>query len=162
MKKLTRQLPLLIIWLILSVILWGFVFNFLTDTTADKKIVIMIDAQLENEVSLAVLLEGLHSDTVKMVKVHPFTYALMDASAVASADILIIAEGDIEQYQDYIMPVSEEFGCEESGILLTGQIDRWLAEYCRNVNYYLCFGNSGAHITDGEAIKYAKALIELN
>ena len=40
LKNILGQLHVYVVWLILSAVLWGFVFNFVTDAPAEKKLVL--------------------------------------------------------------------------------------------------------------------------
>ena len=57
LRKFLSLIPLLALWLMLCVFLWGFVFNLITDTDPAHKITVCVDAQAPGAVDLAVLLE---------------------------------------------------------------------------------------------------------
>ncbi len=120
MKRLKRfldLLPLLLIWLMASVLLWGWVFTFLTDTAPEKKIVLYVDAPVPRATELSVALEDAAlSPAIEMVRAHPFTYAMMADSGLKTADLYIVRASGAEKYRDWFRPLPKDF--QEAGTLL--------------------------------------------
>lgn len=114
-RRFSDMVPALLLWAILSIFLWSFVFNFLTDVPAAEKVVLFIDAPLTEETRLAVQLEEAVGDTVEMVQVRPFSYAMMGSQEIENADLYIIGESGIEAYGDWFVPLPEAL---RSGTLL--------------------------------------------
>ena len=56
-KKILSLLPALILWAMISVLLWGSVFVRITDTDRAHKITLCVDAAVPGETELALLLE---------------------------------------------------------------------------------------------------------
>ena len=80
MKRLWNLIPAMILWGMLSVFLWGWIFIFLTDTQPENKLTLFVDTAVPDATGLAVRLEeNALSDEIRMVKVHPFTYAMLDS-----------------------------------------------------------------------------------
>lgn len=100
--------PAMLMWLMLSIFLWGFVFNFLTDAPAQEKLTLFVDAPLSEESALAVRLEEMIREPVRMVQVRAFSYAMMDGSAIENADLYIIGESQLNEYQEWFVPLPEE------------------------------------------------------
>lgn len=107
-KHFFNLVPAMLMWLMLSIFLWGFVFNILTDVPAAEKLVLFIDAPLTDETALAVSLEETAGDAIRMVQVRPFSYALMSSEAIEAADLYIIGESSIADYGDWFSPLPEE------------------------------------------------------
>ena len=111
MRKIRRffdALPALVLWAMLSIFLWSFVFNFLTDVPAAEKVVLFIDAPLTNETQLAVKLEEAAGESIKMVQVRSFAYAMMGSEEIENADLYIIGESGIAEYADWFAPLPQE------------------------------------------------------
>lgn len=118
MRKIRRfldTLPALVLWAMLSIFLWSFVFNFLTDVPAAEKVVLFIDAPLTNETRLAVALEEAAADSIQMVQVRSFAYAMMGSEEIENADLYIIGESGIAEYAEWFATLPEEL---QTGTLL--------------------------------------------
>ncbi len=115
MKRFFDIVPAMLLWLMLSIFLWSFVFNLLTDVPAAEKVVVFIDAPLTNETQLAVALEEAAGDTIRMVQVRSFAYAMMSSEEIEHADVYIIGESAWETYRDWFAPLPEDL---QTGTLL--------------------------------------------
>ena len=82
---LSDLIPLWILWAMMAVLLGGFIFNQITETTEDRKITIFADAELQNAPALAEELEKALQPPVRMVKIHPFSYAMFNGDALRRA-----------------------------------------------------------------------------
>lgn len=179
-KKLLSLLPLMILWLMLSVILWGFVFTRLTDTDARHKIVVCVDAQVSGSTELAVELEKEKDAALRMIQVRPFSYAMLDSSVLRQADLYIIPLSDAETYADWLTPLPEEMSDQPELLLREGVAwgikiyDAALARGSADAyigygpeDYYLFFGKSSLHVpgnpdaADCLALDIARRLTEL-
>ena len=56
-RKALSLIPPMVLWLMLSIFLWGFVFNLLTDAPNAEKITLCVDAETPGDTQLAVQLE---------------------------------------------------------------------------------------------------------
>lgn len=182
LKRFFDLVPAMLLWLMLSIFLWGFVFNILTDVPAGEKIALFIDAPLTDETSLAVSLEKSVGDGIRMVQVRPFSYAMMSSEALEAADLYIIGESSIETYRAWLAPLPEELQTGEV-LSLDGQplgvkvFDAATGEgvAAEHIGYahpskaledhYLCIGVNSLHVQshenaqDNEAIACALALL---
>ena len=107
-RRFSDMVPALLLWAMLSIFLWSFVFNFLTDVPAEEKLVLFIDAPLTEETRLAVQLEEAVGDSIRMVQVRPFSYAMMGSQEIENADLYIIGESSVEEYGDWFALLPEE------------------------------------------------------
>ncbi|MBE5793535.1 MAG: hypothetical protein E7323_02505 [Clostridiales bacterium] len=108
MKRLWNLIPAMILWAMVSVFLWGWIFTFLTDTKPENKLTLFIDAAVTDGTGLAVQLEEpLLDDTISMVKVHPFTYAMLDSEPLRQSDAYIVRASHVEEYRDWFAPLPE-------------------------------------------------------
>lgn len=177
--------PAMIMWLMLSIFLWGFVFNFLTDAPAQEKITLFIDAPLAEETALAVRLEEGIQEPVRMVQVRAFSYAMMSSDGIENADLYIIGESQLSEYQDWFAPLPEGLHAqgevlEVEGVPLglkvydaaTGQGAAarhigYTAPGKANEDHYLFLGRSSLHLltnenaVDDQAVTCALQLIAL-
>ena len=106
-RRFSDMVPALLLWAMLSIFLWSFVFNFLTDVPASEKLVLFIDAPLTEETRLAVQLEDVADEHIQMVQVRSFDYAMMSSHEIENADLYIIGESAIADYADWFAPLPE-------------------------------------------------------
>lgn len=181
-KPFFSLIPALILWLMFSVLLWGFVFTRITDTVPQKKLVLCIDAQVPDPTSLAVELEAFADPGIRMVKAHSFSYAMMSGDVLRSADLYIVKESDIASYSEWFAPLPPELSGEQIyaiedvpyGVLIydaerqTGAAQEYINYFLPSEtpeNCYLMFGIHSVHIAshenaiDNAAVDLAYALL---
>lgn len=175
-KALAGAIPLLIIWLMASALLWGFVFNVLTTARPEHKLVLFIDARVPDPLSMAVELEKDKPEHIRMVEVHPFSYDFMD-SDIGRSDLYIVREDELGKFAGGLVPVPEALrggvydlvmhGGEPYGIRVhePGEASPWITY--EDAGYVLVFGAESRHLTtnekgvDDEAIPFAERVIGL-
>ena len=168
LKKIVTLIPLLILWLMLSIILWGFVFNLITDAPPREKITLCVDAETPGAVELAVLLEEKLNGQVRMVKVRPFEYAMFDSGTLTGADLFIVPASHAETYQEWFCPLPAELKNQDLILEIGGvpfgvrafdaSADKGIASGCIRYaepgtvteDYYLLFGNESVHLSQNE------------
>ena len=190
MKRLWNLIPAMILWGMLSVFLWGWIFTFLTDTKPENKLTLFVDAAVTDGTGLAVQLEEtLLDDTISMVKVHPFTYAMLDSEPLRQSDVYIVSASHVEEYREWFAPWSVGFsakdGSDDALLLLDGApygirvydtatgtgIAQAFIDYhdpaLPDEDYYLMLGKASLHLTanegglDDRAILLAEAILAL-
>jgi len=190
MKRLWNLIPAMILWGMLSVFLWGWIFTFLTDTQPQHKLTLFVDAAVTDGTGLAVQLEEtLLDDTISMVKVHPFTYAMLDSEPLRQSDAYLVRASHVEEYREWFAPWSVGFsakdGSDTSLLLLDGApygirvydaatgtgIAQAYIDYhdpaLPDEDYYLMLGKESLHLTanegglDDRAILLAEAILAL-
>lgn len=115
MKRFFDLVPAMLLWAMLSIFLWSFVFNFLTDADPAEKLVVFIDAPLTEETRLALALEEAAGDAISMVQVRSFAYAMMGSEEIERADVYIVGESAADDYRDWFAPLPEAL---QTGTLL--------------------------------------------
>lgn len=179
-KKLWDLIPLMILWLMISVFFWGWIFTFLTDAPAENKISLFVDVEKLDSKPLALAMEEQLSGDIRMVKVHPFTYAMMDSSPLQHADMFIVPLSKWEEYAGWFRPLPEEMQglgtiLEKDGVPMgllvydPAREDGAARSYIpyEAEKYFLFFGRASLHVqeneaaVDNEAIGYAKWLLQL-
>ncbi|MBR2660204.1 MAG: hypothetical protein IKE15_02245 [Clostridia bacterium] len=160
MRKAAKLLPLLGIWALVAVIFSSFVFYQITDTDPAHKITIYLDGTVRNEAQLAARLEKELPDPVRMVQIHPFSYAMFGSAALMGADLFIVPDSDRDQFADWFVPDEEGIPVydPETGTSVAGT---WFL-YDKEETYRLYTGAGSPHLEDGLARRAAELLTALN
>lgn len=177
--------PAMLMWLMLSIFLWGFVFNFLTDAPAQEKLTLFIDAPLTEETALAVRLEGVVEAPVRMVQVRGFSYAMMSSDGIENADLYILGASQLETYREWFAPLPEDLQAlgevfiaddvplglkvydAASGQGAAAHHIGYTAPGKTNEDHYLCVGRNSLHVlsnenaVDDQAVTCAAYLVSL-
>lgn len=180
-----RLAPMLLVWAVLGAFFWSFIFLRVTDTDPAHKLVVCVDAAVPGAAELEELLDRACGGDVRMTKVRPFAYAMMDSSALRGADLLIVREENLAAYQDWFAPCPATFAARDEdwlaggvrcGLFLSGTgqqnavLRRWI-DYsgvdADGGRFYLCFGKQSRHLAglegaaDDEAPRFASLLLEM-
>ena len=168
-----RLFPLFVLWAVLIPIFTGFVFTRITDTDPTHKVTVYADAELQDAAALASRLEGSVSAPVRMVKVHPFTYALFGSDALKQADLYIVPASHAAEYREWFAPLPEVLASlaspenpdgirvfnPESGRGAASSYILYTASDGQAEPYLLFFGRNSVHLDDLAALDVAKALL---
>ena len=99
LKNVLSQLHSFVLWALLSAVFWGWIFTaFVDDAPAGKKVVIYVDAPVRMERELDARLEEDLPEGIRMIRVHPFSYAAFDESALLQADLYIVPASHAEEF----------------------------------------------------------------
>ncbi|MCR5566992.1 MAG: hypothetical protein K6F61_09070 [Clostridiales bacterium] len=159
LRSWAKLIPLLGIWLLAAVIFGSFVFYQITDTDPAHKITIYVDGTVRNEAQLAARLEKELPDSIRMVQIHPFSYAMFGSAALKGADLFIVPDSDRDQFADWFVPAAEGVPVYEpgAGISVAGT---WIL-YQPDETYRLYTGAGSPHLEDGLAYRAAELLTML-
>ncbi len=105
LKNILGQLHVYVVWLILSAVLWGFVFNFVTDAPAEKKLVLFAEVERCEDQALSARLEEGKPDGIRLVQAHSFNYVLFDEAGLLNADLYIVGAESVGDYRDSFAPL---------------------------------------------------------
>lgn len=112
-RTILSKFYLYFLWAFFSFLAVGFIFGRLGDTGAAHKVVLFADVPAMRDTELAYELEQSRPEGVRMVQVHPFSYALFDGKELFASDLYIIPESRVEQYADNLRPIDgAPFGAE--------------------------------------------------
>ena len=183
-KRFLSLVPALTLWLMFSVLLWGFVFSRITDTVPQKKLTLCVDAAVPRATELAVELEKTKGEGIRMVKVRPFSYAMFDGDVLRNADLFIVKASDIEAYRDWFAPLpdalrgnaaltldGEPYGLPAydatTGKGIATDYITYFATAETPENCYLLFGRKSTHLLSNEdavddaAVDFARSLLAI-
>ena len=169
MKKLSRilsQISLYLSFIVLSTMLWSWLFSVRTDAPRDKKIVIYVDCEQSEETALAARLEEALPDGIRKVEVRLFSYAFFDADAIQQADLYIVSASAAEGYKDSFVPLPD---APDGGAFLIGGVPYGLLVHEKGTDggaeadlityrdpdgndddFYLFFGSASLHVEGNE------------
>ena len=155
--KAAAFIPPLMLWIMFVLIFGGFVFNQITDTSPRYKITVYADCEVSSAAELAASLEEQLPAPVRMVKVHPFSYAMFGADTIRSADLFIVPASRAEEYRDWFRDVPEDLAFLSvpvlrdgpAGIPVSGAAASYFV-YDPDEIYYLFFGKQSLHLPGNE------------
>ena len=147
-----------VLWAMMAVLLTGFVFNQITDTAPANKIVLYADCEVENAPELAERLEKELGGAVRMVKIHPFSYAMFDSDRLKQADLFIVPDSRKGEYAEWFAPGEGVTACDPAA----GQaiVPRTFL-YDPEESYQLYLGGRSVHLEDGLARRAADLLLAM-
>ena len=151
-----------VLWIMVAVLFTGFIFNQITDTAPKNKLVLYADCEVQNAPELAEKLESALDGAVRMVKIHPFSYALFDSARLKQADLFIIPDSRKAEYQEWLsgeegFPVFDP----DSGLSVASAYFLYLPAGTAAETYRLYTGGSSVHLEDGLARRAAEILLSL-
>ena len=178
LKNIWSQLHRFVFWALLSTIFWAWIFTLLTDTVPEKKVTLYVQTEDCRSVELTLKLEEEKPQGIKMVKVHPFSYAAFGNRELLEADLYAVREADAAEMLPSFAPLDGETldtGGRELyvrdgvayGVKLSGPGEPGAAAsvmgYAPGESYYLFFNAESPHLGsgDGAALRVAEALLKL-
>lgn len=183
LKKLLSDMLFYLLWAVIAIMIWMWIFILITDTSADKKVVLFADVPVIKTTELSVELEKDKPENIKMIKTYAFSYAMMSSNELAASDLYIIGSASIDKYIELVAPLSGEYEdsfdaefYERDGVKYgikvydmesgEGIASDYIA-YLTNDDYYLFFNKGSAHAKalgygeDDAALEVAKKIFEL-
>ena len=162
-REFGRFFPGAVVWSLTAVLVTGFIFTRITDTDPAHKITIYADCPLEKGPELAEKLEQGMEGAVRMVKVHPFSFALFGSEQLKSADLYIVPDSRKAEYADWL---GEETGTvmadPAGGKTVAGEYFRYFDTGETPSVFRLYYGGKSVHREDGLAEKAAELLAGTN
>ena len=180
------RLPLYLLWAVFAALLTMGLFQAVTDTDRAHKLTVMINAPEVRDVPLMRKLAEDLPDGIRMIRVRPFSYAMVSENSLKEADIWLIRASDFETFLPDLGPV-EGFRAEHPELEYYSVRDKdreiWgvkiydaashagvLEEYIEygtdstpEEDYYLVFNPSSVHIgregQDDLAFRLAERLL---
>ncbi len=156
-KKFLDLIPLMLAWAVFSVIFWGWIFTFLTDTAPENKIVLYVDGEVADPTAFALAMEKCGAEGIKMVQARPFTYAMMADSGLDRADLYIVPASHAEEYGEWFAQGEPVLVHDPAGGV---SVAAAFIAYADEV-YYLYYGKDSVHLEDGLAQAYAAHLLTI-
>ena len=151
-----------VLWAFIALVFTGFIFNQITDTAPQDKITIYADCEIRNAPELAERLEKELGGAVRMVKIHPFTYAMFDSSRLKQADLYIIPDSRKAEYAEWLGPEEGTAVYDPvSGTAVAAEWFLYAPEGQAPETYRLYPGAGSVHREDGLAGRAAELLMNI-
>ena len=180
-RRFFSSIPKYLLWAVLSTLFWMWIFTLITNTTADKKVVLYADVPALEDPALAVKLEESMPEGIKMVKAHAFSYLMFIDAEIAGGDLYIVRGSDIPSYSENLAPLPASYAARgetaaHEGVIYglriydaaskTGAASSYITYTGGDreaEDYYLCFGISSVHCgeLDEAAFVIADTLLSL-
>ena len=180
LKNIWSQLHRFLLWALLSSVFWAWIFGMVTNTAPQHKVVLYADVEECRDRELTLKLEEEKPESIRMIKVHPFSYAMFDDGELQSSDLYVVSASKAEQYLESFAPLDEgnrDFGDRELyrvegvsyGVKIydaasgSGAAKTYLG-YEEDEDYYLFFNAASPHLEDGDgaALRVAETLLKLD
>lgn len=98
LRQIFSKFYLYVLWAFFAFLVCGLLFARLGDTDAAHKVTLFADVPSMRDTELAAELEKDKPEGIRMILVHPFSYAMFDSEALLGADLYIIPESHVEEY----------------------------------------------------------------
>ena len=179
LKNIWSQMHRFVLWALLSTVFWAWIFTLVTDTVPEKKVTVYVLTEECRSTELALQLEETRPEGIKMIKVHPFSYAAFGNADLLGADLYIVGEKDAEEMLPSFAPLDGEQwdpgeretlswdGAVRGVKIYDGAAGAGAAAgfigYEPGQDYYLFFNVDSPHLgsCDGAALRVAEALLKL-
>ena len=167
LKNILSQLHEYVVWAILAAVLWGFVFNFLTDAPEEKKLVLFAEVESCRDRELSAALEARRPEGIRLIQAHSFDYAMFDETGLLNADVYIVPIESVEGYRDSFRPLDPaalpaaagellELDGEPCGIRVWDGESGFAADFLGygEGEYYLFLGANSLHAGEKDMAAY--------
>lgn len=179
LKNVFSQMHRWVLWALISVMFWAWIYTFVNDTTPARKLTLYAQVDLCEDEALTRELEKSLPSGIKMVKVHPFSYAMFDDGDLQGADLYVVRSSEAERFLEDFAPLEETgFVSGERELYRSGGraygvkiFDAASGEgaakeyffYGTQEDYYLFFNADSLHLEDGDgaALWLAETLLNL-
>ena len=162
LKNILSQLHSFALWLLFSVMFWGWIFTLVTDVSPAEKVTVYCHVPGLQDTALAAALEEHMPEGLRMIKVHSFDYVLLDTESLGQGDIFIIPASETGLFAEDLAPVGGEQGVRVyeastgTGIAMT-----YIQYEAAGEDFYLFLGARSVHLEDGKAMEVAAQLLAM-
>ena len=162
LKNILSQLHSFVLWMLFSVIFWGWIFTLVTDVSPAEKVTVYCHVPGIQDTALAAALEEHMPEGLRMIKVHSFDYVMFDVESIGLGDVFIIPASEIESFAVDLAPVGEEPGIKVYDAAAgTGIAMTYIQYEAAGEDFYLFLGARSVHLEDGKALAVARELLAM-
>ncbi len=171
------RMPVYILWLLFSVVLWSWIVGLRTDTASEKKVTLYLDVPAVEDAALSAALEEALPAGLKMVKARSFSYVLFQQDALRYTDLYVLPASEMAGFAGDLLaldvPAADGawtldgtvYGLRcyhaASGVGAAASYVRYLPADKAPEDYYICIYKDSPHIGDGAAMRIAMRFLEL-
>ncbi len=179
-KKVMNLVPLMLLWLMMTAFVWGWIFTFLTDAPKEEKMVLFIECDVPGDTFIASRMEEHPSSVIRLAQVKPFSYSMMSSSDIRNADLYILSESGMTEYFEWLTPLPQSmlslgeiyeangapygirvFDAENEAGILTDHIAYEDQDYFIALGKNSCHNTANENAVSDEAPIYASLLFEI-
>lgn len=106
LRRILSRFYVYILWFFFAFLVVGLLFSRLGDTDAAHKVTLYAQVPDMRDTALSAELERSMPEGIRMIKVHPFSYAMFDTEDLLGADLYILPESCVEDYADSLRSIS--------------------------------------------------------
>ena len=181
MKGILRNWHRYLLWLVISVVFWGWIFTRLTDAPAGQKVILYADLPELDREALSAVLETDMPGNIRFVETRVFMDEYFSSANVARGDVYIVPEINAELYLPSFTPIDPgpfpslvpyESGGKTYGLCVYDEaagirIGTRYVQYEPGARYYLFFNADSLHLgdwngsADDAAIRAARVFFSL-
>lgn len=160
LKNILSQLHTFVLWALISALFWSWIFTFVTDAPAARKVTVYCDVPALRDTALAAALEETMPEGLRMIQAHTFDYVMFGVDAFYQGDVFIVPASELAEYAELLAPVEGGQGVK---VYDSASGEGAAASYIGygDENYYLFLGTGSVHLEDGKALAVARALLAL-
>lgn len=107
MKGILKNWHRYLLWLVVSFFFWAWIFTFITDAPAAKKLVLYADCPAMEREALDAALEGDMPEGIRFVEARIFSDEMFQPSNLTSGDLFILSSQQIDRYLPNCIPLGE-------------------------------------------------------
>ena len=122
LRRIFSRLYVYILWCFLAFLAVGLLFSRIDDTDAARKVTLFADVPAMEDAALASYLEEEMPEGIRMIKVHPFSYAMFDSDNLLSADLYIVPASHVEEYAGSFRAIGDAGFDAADGYFLGGEL----------------------------------------
>lgn len=162
LKNILSQIHSFALWLLFSVLFWGWIFTLVTDVPAAEKVTVYCHVPGLQDTAMAAALEERMPEGLRMIKVHSFDYVMFDVESIGLGDIFILPASEIELFAEDLAPVGGEPGVKVYDAASGAGIAMAYIQYeAADEDFYLFLGAGSVHLEDGKALAVARELLSM-
>ena len=160
LKNILSQLHSFTLWMLFSVIFWGWIFTLVTDVSPAEKVTVYCHVPGIQDTALAAALEEKLPEGLRMIKVHSFDYVMFDVESIGLGDVFIIPASERETWSELLAPVDGVDGMKVHDAATGKGVAEAYIHYT-DEDYYLFLGSGSVHLEDGKALDVARQLLAM-
>lgn len=109
LRNIKNNLHIYMLWILASLLLWGFILVNITTPSQDKRVTIFINSYACETERIEEKLNENKPSNLRKIFVHEFTYASFASNSIEDGDIYIIKESEYTKYSPDFIALNNDF-----------------------------------------------------